>query len=249
MSLKPLLLLLPGLDGTGRFFEPHLAALSEHYRPLPFAYRHRPPFGFGDLVEEIAEATGSEPPGSIVVTGESFGGPVAMNFVLAYPERVQSLVLINTFSRYSWRIRIRLGCRLSGFLRWKGIQQLKTLVAEGILRMEGVPPVLRGHYHRVVQMIDMDSYCCRLNLVRDVDLRQRLCEIRVPTLILAARRDKIVPSWRAAEFMRARIPLARVREFPAAGHALLLTPGFSLAHYISPGEFGRCFSDSFLPSC
>jgi pimeloyl-ACP methyl ester carboxylesterase len=247
MRFKPLLVLLPGLDGTGRFFEPHLAALSEHYRPLPVAYRSRPPFGFKDLVDELDEATGAEPPGSIVAAGESFGGPVAINFVLAFPERVRCLVLINTFSYYSWRIRIRLGCRLSGFLRWKRIQWLKTRVAEGILRMEGISPAHRSHYHQVVRMIDMDAYRCRLNLVRDVDLRPRLCEITAPTLILAAQRDKIVPSHAAAEYMSTRIPITRVREFPEAGHALLLTPGFSLAEYISPAELGRCFSQPFAP--
>ena len=57
-------------------------------------------------------------------------------------------------------------------------------------------------------------------------------EICVPTVLLAAGRDKLVPSIREAYFMAARMKEARVHEFPDAGHALLVTPGFSLADYI-----------------
>jgi pimeloyl-ACP methyl ester carboxylesterase len=241
MTFKPLLLLIPGLDGTGRFFEPHLPALEEFYRPLPIAYRSRPPFDFRDLVEEIARLSCIEPPGTMVAVGESFGGPVAMSFALAYPGRIRRLVLINTFSYYTWRIRIRIGCRLSGVLKWKGIQRLKTVVAEGILRLEGISPEKRAHYHDVVRMVDVDAYRCRLNLVRDVDLRPRLPEIGVPSLILAARRDKIVPSHKSAMVLKSRMPLSRIQEFSGAGHALLLTKGFSLVDYLAPERLDSFF--------
>jgi pimeloyl-ACP methyl ester carboxylesterase len=49
---------------------------------------------------------------------------------------------------------------------------------------------------------------------------------------LASRRDKLVPSIGEAHYMAARIPNAYVHEFPEAGHALLLTPGFSLADFV-----------------
>jgi pimeloyl-ACP methyl ester carboxylesterase len=51
-------------------------------------------------------------------------------------------------------------------------------------------------------------------------------------VLLASGRDKLVPSIREAHFMASRIPNARVHEFPEAGHALLLTPGISLADYV-----------------
>jgi len=229
---KPLALLIPGLDGTGRFYDSQLPALAAAYRPMPWAFRARPDFDFCDLVQELGEATACEPPGSITVAGESFGGAIALSYVLAYPDRVRRLALINGFGYYPRRIGIRIGCRLSPVLRWYGIRSLKNYVSERLLKMEGVPDEGRRHYRAVVRQIDQDAYRRRLELVRDVDLRERLTEISVPTLIFAAGRDKIVPSEASAAYMAARIPEASVHRFPDAGHALLLTPGFSLADYL-----------------
>lgn len=232
VEAKTMALLIPGLDGTGRFFEPHLEALSTRYRPVPWNFRRRAPFDFPDLVQELGDGTGDEPQGSITVVGESFGGALALHYVLAYPERVRRLCLINTFCYYTKRIRIGLGCRLAPLLRWYGIRSLKDRAADRLLALEGIPRPGRLFYLAIVARIDSAAYRRRLELVRDVDLRRRLSEISVPTLVLASRRDKIVPSTSSGRFLAAHIPNSRFYEFPEAGHALLLTPGFSLADYL-----------------
>jgi len=229
---KPLALMISGLDGTGRFFEPHQEALAARYRVIAWEFRRRPRFDFADLVEELGSGTSGEKPGSIAVVGESFGGSVAMHYVLAFPERIRLLALINTFSYYPGRLRIRLGCRLAPVVAWRGVRNVKNVIADRLLAMEGIPPKERKRYREIVKLIDQKAYRRRLELVRDTDLRDRLKEIPVPTLIFASGRDRIVPSITAARYMAARIPHARVHEFPRAGHALLLTPGFSLADYI-----------------
>ena len=229
---KPLILLIPGLDGTGRFFDSQLDSLAASYRPLPWAFRARSKFDFPDLVRELGEAAAKEPPGSITVAGESFGGAIALHFVLSFPERVGRLVLINSFCYYPRRAGIRMGCRLSPMLRWYGIRNLKNLLSERLLKIEGIPEEVRRHYRAVVRQVDPAAYRRRLELVRDVDLRGRLSGISVPTLIFVSGKDKIVPSEASAADMAARIPNARVYRFPNAGHALLLTPGFSLADYL-----------------
>jgi pimeloyl-ACP methyl ester carboxylesterase len=220
------------LDGTGRFFDAHLEALSLRYRALPWAFRPRAHFDYQDLMEELGEATSAEPPGSITVVGESFGGTVALHFVLAYPGRVRILGLINTFCYYGNRLRIEVGCRLAPLLRARGVSALKNYISDRILILEGIPLEGRGKYREVVAMIDPEAYMRRLQLVREVDLRERLAEIKVPMVIMAAGRDKVVPSSSSARFIAARVPDARVHSFPHAGHALLLTPGFSLADYV-----------------
>jgi pimeloyl-ACP methyl ester carboxylesterase len=230
--MKPLALLIPGLDGTGRLYCRQVPALSERYRVLPWEFRRRTRFDFEDLVAELGEGTADEQPGSMVVAGESFGGPVAISFALAFPERVRSLLLINTFAVYRRRVRIRLACRLSGLLPWPGIRQAKDIIAGALLALEGVPREGRAAYFDTIRRIDLRAYRRRLELVRDVDLTSRLQEIGVPTLIFAAGRDKVVPSAAEARFMASRIPGSVLHEFPRAGHALLLTPGFSLASYV-----------------
>ena len=233
-SGEALVLLIPGLDGTGRMFEPHIPALSRHYRVRPWWFHSPAGFGFPELVGELGEETEHEAPGSIIVAGESFGGPNAIHYVLAFPDRVQRLVLINTFSHYRWRVRIRLACLTCPLLRAAGVRGVKDFLATRLLRREGIDAAGLAHYRDVIRHVDLDAYRRRLELVRDTDLRARLCEIRVPTLILASGRDKIVPSVPEARFIASRIPQAEMHEFPRAGHALLLTPGFSLAAYLNP---------------
>jgi pimeloyl-ACP methyl ester carboxylesterase len=231
-ATKPLALLIPGLDGTGRLFCRQMAALQDRYRVRAWEFLRRSRFGLADLVEELAEGTCHEGPGSVVVVGESFGGAVAISYALAFPERVRSLALINAFPVYRRRLRISAACLLLPALQWPGLRRLKDLIADRILASEGVTAEGRRAYYEVIRSIDMEAYRQRLEIVSRVDLVERLPEIKVPTLLLASGRDKLVPSAEEARFMAARIPNSKLYEFPRAGHALLLTPGFRLADYI-----------------
>ena len=204
--MKPLALLIPGLDGTGEMFYRQIAALSSSHRVLAWKFSERSGFDFRDLVEELGEGTAGQEPGSILVVGESFGGTIAMHYVLAYPERVSRLALINTFPYYRPRRRILLGRRLVPLLRVKRLQSIKNFIVDRVLANEGVPKEDREVYRRIVQLVNFGAYQRRLELVQQVDLRPRLHEIMVPTLLFASGRDKIVPSIAEARFMASRIP-------------------------------------------
>jgi pimeloyl-ACP methyl ester carboxylesterase len=229
---KPLALLIPGLDGTGLLYFKQVVPLSMRYRVRPWVFRVGWNFDYEDLVAELGRGTSQELRGSIVVIGESFGGTVAMHYVLRYPERVQKLVLINTFPRYPRRTRIWLACRLVRLLQFRGARWVKEVIVDRTLAVEGIEEGDRRRYQEIVRKVDPEAYRRRLRLVRQVDLRGQLSQISVPTMILASGRDKLVPSISEARGMASLIPDARVYEFPRAGHGLLLTPGFSLADYV-----------------
>lgn len=232
MDAKPLALLIPGLDGTGKLFYRHLEALGCRYRLLPWSYEHTEDFSLDDLTQSIARATADEEPGSMLVVAESFGGLVALSFALQFPERIKQLVLSNTFPYYRWRIRIRLAGILTPLLLHNFARRIKTFIVDRTLRMEGIQAPDRERFQEAIRHIYLPAYRRRLKLIRETDLRPRLGEIAVPTVLLASGRDKLVPSFREASFMASRIRNARVHRFPNAGHALLLTPGFSLADYV-----------------
>src|SRR5881628_3085334 len=101
LRVKPLALLIPGLDGTGRLYYRQIDSLSQGNRARAWEFKPRAHFTFSDLVDELAEGTSGEEPKSIAVVGESFGGTVAMHFALAFPERIRCLVLINSFAFYA----------------------------------------------------------------------------------------------------------------------------------------------------
>jgi pimeloyl-ACP methyl ester carboxylesterase len=229
---KPLALLLPGLDGTGRLFYRQIEALAERYRVTPWAYAPGGDFTLSDLIRDLGCETAGEKPHSILVIAESFGGLVALKYVLQYPERVRRLVLVNSFPYCRRHLRIRLACILVGFLRFAFGRRIKDFVVDQALLREGILAEDRRRYREVVQQVDLPAYRRRLQLVQETDLRPQLGKITATTILLAARRDKLVPSVADAHLMAARIADAQVHEFPDAGHALLLTPGFSLADYV-----------------
>ncbi len=229
---KPLALLIPGLDGTGRLYYRQVGALSTRYRVRMWEFRSRDAFDLPDLAGEVAQGTENEEPGSILVVGESFGGLIALQFSLDYPLRIQRLALINTFPSYRRRVQIQIACRLAWVLQRSPARKLKELIVDRILAAEGIPGEDRLFYREAIKKVYHPAYCRRLQLVRDVDLISRLGEIRVPTDLFTSGRDKLVPSIAEARFMRSVIPGAKIHEFPQAGHSLLLTPGFSLADYL-----------------
>ena len=230
-AVKPLALLIPGLDGTGRLYYRQIEALAHKYRVRPWDFGPGADFDLASLVGELGQATATELPGSMLLVGESFGGPVAIAYVLRYPERVRRLILVNTFPYYSRQLRLVLGIGLSGLLTLDLARRVKDLVVNRILADEGISEEDRLRYKEIVATIGLESYRRRLQLLRQIDLRPQLTEIRIPVALLAAGRDKIVPSVPEARFMASQIPNAQLVEFPEAGHALLLTPGISLADY------------------
>jgi len=231
-AVKPLALLIPGLDGTGGLFYRQLEALAGKCRLRSCAHRRGTDFNLADLTDDLGRATEGEGLGSIIVIAESFGGLVALDYVLHYPERVGRLLLVNSFPYCRRRLGIRLARKLAGMLRFKVWRRAKDIIVDRTLQQEGVLPEDRRHYREIVKHIDLPAYRRRLQLVQETDLRPQLARITVPTVLLASGRDKVVPSVQEAHYMAARLGQAQVHEFPDAGHALLLTPGFSLADYV-----------------
>ncbi len=229
---KPLALLIPGLDGTGLLFYRQLEALEHKYRVLPWSYGLGADSDLNGLIRHLGAETKTEKSASILAVGESFGGLVAIGYVLQYPERVERLVLVNTFPFYRRRFRLRLAHVLAPLLRFKAGRKIKETVINHVLREEGIPAEARERIRVAVRQVRLEAYRHRLQLILQADYRPRLGEISVPTILLASGRDKLVPSIREAHYMASRIPHAQVHEFPDAGHALLLTPGISLVDFV-----------------
>lgn len=232
-STKPLALLIQGLDGTGMLYYRQLDALSARYRVLPWQFGTKAAFELADLTRDIGDETCGEPVRSILLVGESFGGLVALDYALCYPERVRHLVLVNAFPYYRRRMRIRLAQVFYPLQAFKVVERLKTYLVDRTLQGEGIMIEDRERFREIVRHVHAASFRRRLELVKEIDLRPRLSEVQVQTTLLASGKDKVVPSVKEAHFMAARIPGSQVHEFPNAGHALLLTPGVCLADLIS----------------
>jgi pimeloyl-ACP methyl ester carboxylesterase len=91
----PLLVLLPGLDGTGILFKPLIAALPPEVSTVVVAYPGEQPLGYAELLPVVLAALPTEH--AFVLLGESFSGPLAVMAAATRPPGLVGLVLCATF--------------------------------------------------------------------------------------------------------------------------------------------------------
>ena len=99
------LVLLPGLDGTGRLFAPLLEALPRHIHPKVINY---PAAQMLDLRELAALVLRQLPPGKSVLLAESFSGLVALALLASTPARVRGLIFVAGFAEPPRPLLLRL---------------------------------------------------------------------------------------------------------------------------------------------
>jgi 3-oxoadipate enol-lactonase len=125
---------------------------------------------------------------SAVLVGVSVGGITALQTALDYPTRVKALVLCDTAARIGsveyWDDRINT-------LREKGMPQLANTILGRWFTPEFVEQHLttyKGFYNLLTQM-PLEGYIGTCAALRDTDLRPRIGEINVPTLVLCGALD------------------------------------------------------------
>lgn len=176
-----------------------------------------------DLAEVVATAGGSEP---IVLLGISQGAVPAIELAVRHPERISHLVLYGGYSQ-GWKIRGDEGSR-------RRFAAMVELIADGWGRSN---PVFRQLFtSRFIpggsdEQVEWFNELCRKttspqNAVRllearaSVDVRHLLGAVRVPTLVLHARADEVVPID-SGRILAAEIPGAQFVELDSANHILL----------------------------
>ena len=93
----PLLILLPGLDGTGILFADFVKAIDPCVDCLVLSYPKDQPMGYGDLDALVARSLPLSRP--YVLLGESFAGPLALRIAARAPVGLVALILCVTFAK------------------------------------------------------------------------------------------------------------------------------------------------------
>src|SRR5712692_3387360 len=101
--------LVPGMNGTAYLFYRQTPLLARSYRVATYALRDTATT-MDQLVEDLADVIQMVAPVErrAIVVGESFGGALALSLALAQPERVNALVIVNSFSHFASRLRLHL---------------------------------------------------------------------------------------------------------------------------------------------
>ncbi|CAL9360599.1 Putative aminoacrylate hydrolase RutD [Streptomyces sp. enrichment culture] len=159
------------------------------------------------LVLALADALGVE---RFAYAGVSLGGAVGLHLALHHPQRVSSLAVICSSAHFNgakpWQERAAL-------VRREGLARLAESANDRWFTPGfTVPELIRDH-----RDADPEAYAACCDALAAFDLRDRLGEISVPTLLIAGREDPATPPAHLREIADA-VPGATLVEIPGASH-------------------------------
>lgn len=224
----PALVLVPGMDGTGRLFYRQVPLLARRFRVTTYRLRDDA-HDMSTLVDDLAQvARNATTAGArVVVVGESFGGALALSFALANPQLVQALVVLNSFPRFLPQARLTLAIHALRVMPWEAMPLVRRLTAFRLHSRYTHRAEIR-RFMELTQETSREGYIARLRILQSYDVRDRLGELEMPVLFLASERDHLVPAVREARAMASRVPQATVRVLAGHGHICLIAPNLDL---------------------
>lgn len=219
------LLLLHGLGSRGGDWQPQWDGLVSEYRVLTLDF---PGHGASDPL--AAPVTMADLAGGVLalldhlgiarahIGGFSLGGMVAFQLATDCPERLLSLTVINSgpgFASGRWRLQLILLLRTL-LIRGFGLPALAKRIALKLFPQDTQQP-LREQFLHSIATVDQKSYLRILRAIVAFNVRARLGNCTLPTLILCGDRD-YTPTTFKQEYA-ALMPDARLCVVPDSRHA------------------------------
>jgi pimeloyl-ACP methyl ester carboxylesterase len=159
----------------------------------------------------------------IWLLGNSVGGTIAIEYAAAHPQRVAGLMLYGTGARSAWADDYPWG--LTNVQRDAWLARLQAgwgsaTSLEAFAPTATSDPVLRDWWARMLrQAASRNSVPALLRAYLEMDVRERLPHVRVPTLVVQRSGDRIVRAS-AAVYLAQRIQGARLDLLPGEDHLL-----------------------------
>lgn len=221
------ILLVPGYMADEALWDDVLQALAE-FGPVAHAdLRH------DASIEAMAARSLADAPAGFILVGFSMGGYVAREIARLAPERVRALVLIATSTRADTpALRQSRGTvgKAAASVSFSGLS--KTAIATSLHPKQAGNEALLERVRAMGVRLGGEVFRRQSAIVRTSD-RERLHEIRCPTLIVAAGQDRL-RSREEAEEMRAGIPGAELALIEDSGHMVPIEAPQALLAIVAP---------------
>jgi pimeloyl-ACP methyl ester carboxylesterase len=181
--------------------------------------------GYGRFIEALCDQLGLD---EVALVGNSMGGFVAAETAIRFPERAERLALVSAagitsadLKRHPGPVVLRLGAALATY----SAARLRRVASRPMFRHFGLILVARHParlkpdlvYEGLMKGTGKRLFDDALRATLDYDFRERLGEIRCPTLIVWGDQDVILPVEDASEFERL-IPDSRKVVLEDVGH-------------------------------
>jgi len=216
---KEHIVLMPGLDGTGKSFEPVLPLIAADAHVTVVRYPADRPLSFDETVACAAKQISTET--SPVVIAESFSGPVAVRMIASGLVAPKALVLCATFVRSPhpilWRM-VRF-LRLPLMIR----PEMPRAFFKFVIGRDDLIEVLKPLWMKVHAEVPAPIMDARLGLINAVDVTADLKKLCLPCLFLKASDDRVIPASRLTDLIR-HIPHLQVKTIEAPHFILQAAP-------------------------
>jgi 3-oxoadipate enol-lactonase len=180
-------------------------------------------YEIADMAEDalaLADALGLD---SFHLLGVSMGGAIAQEMALAAPARVRTLTLAVTFAaggRWARTLSSVWGARVRRMSREERVDELLLLtLSEGFFENAEAVAFLRDLMLQNPKPQPPDAFARQLDASSRHSARERLGELTMPTHVIGAERDILVPVWKSRE-IAALIPGAKLTVLDACPHGL-----------------------------
>jgi pimeloyl-ACP methyl ester carboxylesterase len=148
-----------------------------------------------DDVRAVMDAVCSE---RAALLGYSEGGPMCCLFAVTYPERTDALILVGSYATMKPKLDHP----------WGRSEEMQQSVLEGVVK----------NWSRYIRMSASPASAWALTSMNyEIDVRQLLSSIRVPTLVIHATGDRTIPI-ECGRYLAQRIPDAHLVELNTADH-------------------------------
>ncbi|CAM4019118.1 pyrimidine utilization protein D [Rahnella bruchi] len=222
-----------GLGGSGGFWQPQLAMLAEHFRVVVYdqhgtgVSQGTVPAGYRmeDMADELAGMLNELDISRCHLVGHALGGIIGLHLALRYPALLQSLVVINGWSKLDSQTRrcfeVRQNLLLnSGVDAYVQAQPLFLYPADWLSENDAL--LQEERQHQVAHFQGMENLLHRLQALMDSDLTASLVQVIAPTLAFSCKDDLLVP-WPRSVDLASRLPHGEHAQMLYGGHAMSVT--------------------------
>lgn len=230
----PPLVLVHGLGSTHAMWWPQMEIFARHYRVIAYDCRGhgassaiRPGYRLEDLGEDLATLLDHLEIPVTALCGVSFGGVVAQQFAVEYPERCRALVIADSFSEVH---------TLDSLGAWLQVPMLRLLPRPVLARLAATAyPRERWEPARreilIAGLSVRRGEVARLRaLLNKIHLTPELWRIFCPTLVLAG--DRWAGMIRYARIIHQAIPGSELKIIPGACDPSSLTNPEAFNHSV-----------------
>jgi pimeloyl-ACP methyl ester carboxylesterase len=210
---KPTLLLLPGLLEDADAFSHQIAALRDTMNVIVADLSR------AETIPDLAkQALAQAPAGRFCLAGHSMGGYVALEILRQAPERVERLALLNTHARPDSPEATENRRRLMALAEKDFPAVIQSLMPKLMTDEHVMDLDMTGTISEMALGLGKDAFIRQEKaIIGRIDSRPHLPRIKCRTLVLAARKDALMPLELLEELSRG-IPKSVLAIVEDSGH-------------------------------